>query len=490
MPIVCALVPAYKVEVARLTQPELRLCPVLVADRMERGHVLDLDASAYELGARVGMTLLQAGAHFHGSTQAPRIVVDDPARDRALWERVLDALDAASPLVEDSAEGMALLEMRGIEGTPERWLATVRAALAEIGLPFAVALGHNRFVARVGALVADGTIVNAGNTPALLGPLPLHVLGLDEATIERLDLLGIRTLGELASLPHGPFVRRFGPEAKHWHAWAKGADETPLIPRPRALRIDRTLFGEGTAEREDQLLFALRALIARVCDDVAYIGKRCGVLRLQLECEDGSAHELLAHLAQPTALPATMFDLLRAKLEGTTLRSPVTGLRLGAERFEEAGSPIGLFATGDPDPENVAIALARLEAALGAQHVLRARIHDGFRYESRFTYEPFTPQPAPATPHVLPAAASMPANSTFTLRLIQPRAIAVRMHQGAPASVGTSAVVKLAGPWRVDETWWGKPLQREEYDVLLADGALLRITRESGGTWFVCGTYD
>jgi hypothetical protein len=185
-----------------------------------------------------------------------------------------------------------------------------------------------------------------------------------------------------------------------------------------------------------------------------------------------------------------MFDLLRAKLEGITLRSPVAGLRLGAERFEEAGSPIGLSATGDPDPENVAIALARLEAALGAQHVFRARIHDGFRYESRFTYEPFTPQQAPVAPQALPAAARAPANSTFTLRLTEPRAITVRLHQGAPAFVGTSAVLKLAGPWRVDETWWAKALQREEYDVLLVDGSLLRITRESGGTWFVCGTYD
>jgi protein ImuB len=490
VPIVCALVPAYKVEVARLTQPELRACPVIVADRLERGHVLDLDASAHELGVRAGMTLLQAGAHFHGSAQAPRIVVDDPARNRALWERVLDALDAASPLVEDSAEGTALIEMRGIEGTPERWLASVRTALAEIGLPFAAALGHNRFVARVAALVADGAIVTPGTTSALLGPLPLHVLGLDEATIERLELLGIRSLGELAALPHGPFVRRFGPEAKHWHAWARGVDDTPLIPRPRALRIDRTLFGEGTAEREDQLLFALRSLIARVCDDVAYIGKRCGLLRLHLECEDGTLHELLAQLAQPTALPTTMFDLLRAKLEGTTLHSPVVGLRLGAERFEEAGSPLGLFATGDPDPENVAIALARLEAALGEQHVLRARIHDGFRYESRFTYEPFTAAPASATPQTLAAAPTASEHSTFTLRLTQPRAIAVRMHQGAPSFVGSSAVVQLAGPWRVDETWWEKPLQREEYDVLLADGSLLRITHESGGAWFVRGTYD
>ena len=43
-----------------------------------------------------------------------------------------------------------------------------------------------------------------------------------------------------------------------------------------------------------------------------------------------------------------------------------------------------------------------------------------------------------------------------------------------------------AGPWRVDEHWWGPALgtgtrlARDEYDVCLDDGALLRIAREGG----------
>jgi len=97
------------------------------------------------------------------------------------------------------------------------------------------------------------------------------------------------------------------------------------------MRIDATLYGEGSAEREDQLLFALRALVARVADDVGYSGQRCGLLRLELECEDGEKRELPVALALPTSQAATMFDLVRARLEGVTLQSPVVGLRLGAE---------------------------------------------------------------------------------------------------------------------------------------------------------------
>src|SRR5271165_3674151 len=161
MPIVCAVIPAFKVEIARLSAAELRERPAIVVDRLERGHALDLDGAAFELGARRGMTLLQASA----CAREAALAVDDPARNALVWERVLDALDAASPLVEDAGEGTAFLEMRGIAGTPERWLASVREALAAdelvAALPFRLALAENAFVARAAATVRDGTAVPA-----------------------------------------------------------------------------------------------------------------------------------------------------------------------------------------------------------------------------------------------------------------------------------------------------------------------------------------
>jgi len=60
VPVVCAFVPAYKIAVARLDDPASAERPLIVADRLERGHVLAVDAGAYEFGARCGMTLVQA----------------------------------------------------------------------------------------------------------------------------------------------------------------------------------------------------------------------------------------------------------------------------------------------------------------------------------------------------------------------------------------------------------------------------------------------
>lgn len=495
MPIVCLLVPAFRLGVARLNDSRLPGSgAVLVADKLERGRVVECSAVASALGVRPGMTLVQAQAVARDA----RVVLDDPRRDADIWQAMLDALDAASPLVEDAGLGCAFLEMHGIAGGSAGWLTAVRKALAAFDLPLRLGLAANPFVARAAALVRDGQCVDDSAAAAFLAPLPLETLELGADSVDRLSILGIRRLGELAALPHGPFVRRFGIEGAFWHDRARGVDPRPLRPRARSLRIDRTLYGEGTATSEEQVLFALRTLVGRVVEDLEVAGKRCGALTLNLECEDGDVHTIATRVAQPTAQPATLFELLRARLEGAVFASPVAGLRLSAGQLESGGVQIGLFAAGDPDPDALGIALARLDAALGEHHTFRARVVDGPRVERRFAFEPFTlALTNSAQPNTQTAISALPGTAGIQLQLIDPAPVDVLLRAGLPRFIGSppQAILEVAGPWRVDENWWtpatggGTPLVRDEYDVLLADGALVRIARE-GDVWSIRGRYD
>ena len=499
MSVVAVWVPAFRLAVARLASPGIDLdAPLILANRVERGRVVDCTLTAAALGVRSGMTLVQAQAVAHDA----RTVFDDPAADARVWNDVLEALDRASPVVEDAGLGRAFLEMHGIAGDAAGWIAAVRSALAGFDLPVRIGCGPNRFTAHAAACSgsatgpAGGGVVCRGDAAAFLAPLPLDLLQIDDGVRGRLTLLGITTLGELAALPHGPFVRRFGADAAVWHDRARGIDPRPLRPRPRAVRVDRTLYGEGEASSEEQVLFALRTLVGWVVDDLTAAGKRAGRLVLHLECEDGEVRELVTRVAQPTAVPATLFELLRARLEGVVLAAPVAGLRLTAEELAGGGVALSLFAASDPDPDAIGVVLARLDAAFGAGKALRARAFDGPRIERRFAFEPFTldtlvtrgPQPEP------PALA---ASATLQLRIVEPRPVEVGVHEGVPRLVGSppQAVVEFAGPWRVEEAWWtaatggGTPLVRDEYDVYLEDGSLLRIAREAHA-WSVRGIYD
>lgn len=447
--------------------------PAVLADKLDRGRVIECDAAAYELGARPGQTVLQARA---AAGAGVRVFVHDAQCTRVVWSDMLDALDAVSPLVDDSGEGTAYLDMHGIDGAPEEWIARALRELNGFDLPVRAAVGPNKFLARASTYAAGGRI----------GALPVEVLELDARVVERLHLLGVTRLEELAALPHGPFVRRFGKAAAAWRDRARGIDPTPLRPRAHEVQIGAAAYGEGSAEQEEQVYFALRVLAERVCSDLSRAGKGARAVQVTFECENGDVHVADAGFAQATAEPRTMLDVLRAKLEQLTFAAPITGLRLQALQFEECGAPAALFGQHDADPQALAVVLARLQAAT-ARAARRARVRAAVPIENRFAYDDF----------VIPLEAARARaggrdaqkHPVPQLRLLAVREIEVQMRGNQPRSVGERRVVDCAGPWRIDDGWFERPMVRDEYDVLLEDGMLCRIYRQ-GQRWYLRGAYD
>jgi nucleotidyltransferase/DNA polymerase involved in DNA repair len=485
--LLCVSVADYPLAVVRHEETEGGDLPLIVADRFDRGHVLAVDSRAGEAGARAGQTVTQAVA-----ASRARVAVYDAVRGRALWEDVLDALDAVSPLVDDVRPGLAFLEMRGIEGSAHAWMVRARATLLSFALPFRFGIGANKICARAAAHVSGDGICPDGAERALLAPLPVTLLDVDEPTRERLRLLGIERLGDVARLPHGPFVRRFGPAAATWHALARGIDRSPFVPRGHAVAIEASMFGEGHADDEAQVIFALRILLARIAADLERCGKRAGTLRLDIELEDGTTNGMDVPLATPTAYERAMLDVMRAKIEGMTFTAAIVGLRVRALQLEEGGESQTLFVADDLDPQRIAVAIARLEAVLG-ERMQRARTNEAHALEERFSYERFVPPK-----REMFAEASLPPGAALVpqLRLLAVREIDVRLRAGEPAFIGepSQAVLECAGPWRIEERpstplRTAEAIVRDEYDVLLEDGALYRIYRQ-GTRWYLRGAYD
>ncbi len=412
-----------------------------------------------------------------------------PEAARAAWENFLDELDAATPLVDDRGPGLAYLDMRGIAGDPERWMSCVRELAQNLPDP-RIGCASNAFVAFAASGVAGGSVCPAGEEARFVAPLALSLLEIDPKIGERLRLLGVARLGDLAKLPYGPFVRRFGMQAARWHECARGIDRTPFRPRARGVAIEASIFGEGRIEDETQVFFALRALLTRLCDDLERCGKRCGELQLEIELEDGARVRIDVPLATPTADERGIFDVLRATLEGRTFQSAIVGLRLQAVRLEEGGERLALFAEDDVDSHAVGLALARLEASLG-EPAMRARIVPAHPLEERFGYDRFSAPARAVVKSEGPAFSALNAQAVPQLRLLSVREVEVCVRAGQPAAVGTPPrnVLECIGPWRIEEGWFGAQVTRDEYDVLLEDARLYRIFRQ-GERWYVRGAYD
>ncbi len=484
--LLCIHVAAFRLAVARrgIDTPDDAF---ILADKADRGRVLEVDDRARALGARPGQTVLQACAAAGGA----RVLVHDAPYAHTVWEDMLDELDALSPLVDDAAEGTAYVEMRGCDGIASDWIVRAHTILERFGLPVRAAVGPNKFAARAATYVRDGCICAPGEAAQLLAPLRLEVLDVEPAIVERLHLLGISTLGELARLPHGPFVRRFGARAARWHECARGIDPAPFRPRPYALQIEAAAFGEGSAAQEEQVSFALRVLAERICSDLSRAGKAAALLRTTFECENGDLRELDAGFAQPTADPRVVLDILRAKLEGLIFDAPVTGLKIQALRLEECGTFTALFSGTQPDPQTLAIAFERLQA-VGDIQAHQAHVRPAHLLESRFTMSDFVchGESNTVTLSSAPVAHVVEGRTTTQLRMLPVREVAVKLRGNTPASVDARPVVNCAGPWRVDDGWFEDAhIARDEYDVLLDGGLLWRVFRQ-GEKWYLRGAYD
>ncbi|MGC1335095.1 MAG: hypothetical protein WA812_06910 [Candidatus Cybelea sp.] len=404
---------------------------------------------------------------------------------------MLDALDAVSPLIDDVRPGLAFLEMHGIAGDARAWMAQTRTALASFEPTLRLGAGSNKISARAAAYVADGSICEPGSECELLALLPLTLLDIEAEVVERLALLGIERLGDLAALPHGPFVRRFGTAAARWHELARGIDRRPFIPRSRAVAIEASIFGEGRAVDEAQVFFALRMLLTRVSADLERCGKRAGALHLALELEDAQTCTFDVPLAMPTMQERTMFDMMRVKLEGATFELAIVGLRVQARQLEEGGEAQALFGVDDFDPQRVAVTIARLEAMLG-ESVARATTREAHLLEERFVYEQFKPCRAEIRHPEPVEGRQISENHELVpqLRLLEVREIAVELRAREPAMVDGQAVMQCVGPWRIAERpFMISPVTRDEYDVVLEDGTFARIYRQ-GSHWYMRGVYE
>jgi len=73
---------------------------------------------------------------------------------------------------------------------------------------------------------------------------------------------------------------------------------------------------------------------------------------------------------------------------------------------------------------------------------------------------------------------------------MRPASLKSNAPDAAPPIAG--AVRIAAGPWSLEDGWWGEaPADRDYWDVELSDGGLYRIYRDrKANAWFADGVYD
>lgn len=341
--IACLLIPGFALRAALRQRPQLVLEPAALAPEPGREPLLGPVTSAAEAaGVQVGMRMSEALA------LCPELVlVDrDPAESEREWEGVLRRLEDAGFAVEPLEPGTAVFETRGVERLYGGVEAALRKALASVGAAWdaRVGAGERRFVALAAASVArpgQVVIVEGKEERGFLEPLPLSLLPLPSDRYAELEGLGVRRLGELASLPGGAVAERLGPEGKRAWSLARGGERRRVQGRSPAAELAEALSFPEAVANELTLRRAFGVLLDRLLARPERAGRPLRKVAVSAKLVGGGSWRRAATLREATAEKGRVRAALGPKL--LELPAPVLELRLEAvELAEHTGSQLAL----------------------------------------------------------------------------------------------------------------------------------------------------
>jgi len=438
------------------------------------------------------------------------IRVAGPEVDESHLPGLTEALLTGSPRVAQAGRDLFRVDARGWGrlGGEVALARTLHAAIGDAGFSSVrigiadVAVASDAAAGLAHEATPPGTlIVPPGRTREFLAPLPLAFLPVPDDLKDTLRALGLRRLGQIASRERAELEARFGPEGVRAHRLAGGQDDRVFQPIVAGEPPEASLELQGRVDQLEQLLFALRHLLHRVCEDLASDGRCASRILLLFRLENGRRRATVVP-ARPTRREELLFDLCRAVLERSTgetgrLSAPVVEFTIRVEQTAPAESRQGdLFAGEWRDPLAAAAALSRLRARLGPEGVITPVERANHRPESRNAWQRATNLPDPSREGVDSLSQGEPASALRLLR--DPIAVEVKMAEGQlteyQGPLGCQSLIAAEGPERLSGDWWKDPYRREYYRACTSEGELLWLFREyrPSGTlrWWLHGWWD
>ena len=300
-----------------LLHPEYKDAPVAVCGSEEerRGIVLAKNAVAKKYGIETAETVYSA------KKKCPQLVILPPHYDQyvkysrelnRIYERYTDRIEPFG--IDESwldVTGSRRLFGGGL-AIAERIRGDVKN---ELGLTVSIGVSFNKVFAKLGSdyKKPDGiTEITRENIGQIVHPLPVGtLLFIGRRTIEALEKMGIKTIGDLAAA--GPLFleKRFGKHGVTISRYARGEDEGPvLVPseQDRAKSIGSGVTFSSDLVGEEAVERGLMPLCEEVAAQLRYQNRVASTLSLTVRDEFLRTISRQIPLTPPTDLAKALLD--------------------------------------------------------------------------------------------------------------------------------------------------------------------------------------
>ena len=207
------------------------------------------------------------------------------------------------------------------------------------------------------------------------------VPGVGKKLLHQLELLGIRTLGDVQRLPQKALLKHLGKFGERLRALSAGSDDSPVSPDSphKSISSERTLPADS---RDLKLLKRyLLSQSAEVARQLRLAGVRAKTITIKIKDESFKMVTRRTTLAIPTQSSNTIYKHAVQLLEAYKITQKIRLIGVGTSGFSPvtASVQIGLFDTGDETVdgwEKIDRALDSISTKFGKDVVGRASLKD------------------------------------------------------------------------------------------------------------------
>lgn len=257
---------AFFASVEQQANPALRGRPIAVIGSGGRTIITTASYEARAFGVKTGMTV------WEGRRACPELilVVGDNRKYTHASKEIVKILRDYTPLVEVFSIDEAFLDVTGslgLFGSAERISYLIKSRIRHnLGLTCSIGIAPNKLLAKLASEMKkpDGlTVIRPEEVARVMERTPINdVCGIGRKTERQLNLLGIRTCGDLGRFPVTVLKKRFGVVGERLHLMGLGIDDAPVVPDEEADEVKSvghsTTLDRDITERRDILRYLLQ----------------------------------------------------------------------------------------------------------------------------------------------------------------------------------------------------------------------------------------
>jgi protein ImuB len=413
----------------------------------------------------------------------------NPQREQQLLEQLAMRAQRFTPRVSLVSPDGLLLEVKGslhLFGGVEGLFKAIETEGRLAGASVMLALAPASLAAMAGARAGKSfRVTDKAHLIGEVASLPLVTLRWPRETIERLEKMGVYSIGQALRLPRAGFARRFGTAQLAALDRMRGRDPGPSTRFRARERFRRRLDLLYELETHDVLIEVLQPLLQELGEFLQ--ARQCGITRLEclLHHRTVQTSSCLLRLAAPATNTKHLGKLLAERLAAVPLPEPVRACELRTSLLVRRKSVSNSLwqpgehggSVGSESSELV----EHLRARLGHEAVYGVQIISGHRPESAWRL---------CEPGVAAASPSPPWTAFRRPLWLLPAPEPLTHNEGLPCYRGPLRL--LSDPERVETGWWdGGEITRDYYMAVDVRGVRLWVYRERmpPHSWFLHGVF-